>query len=278
MSTTLTVFLGKVNNYLGDNISGTTDDDGNAAKTTFVDSALSKYDDLYFGDPERNPEWWAYISSTLRSIKTSQSSGGVITVHKAFAAQVASATAYELHRFDRDNKIIACNQALDDAYPLYYNRHEDATTLDGKGGSDNEYEVPNTFTEFPSQIWQKHTSTSLITYTEITNYKAVEIGGTMKFYATIVENDDVVLVGKKYLTQFTNDASTTELTNAQAAVVALLATSIFYRTLSGIVNAADSSRFDSLAIRFEEMYEQKKYLHAMPFILSQEINHGWLDE
>ena len=170
-TTTLTVFLGKVNNYLGDNISGTTDSAGNAGKTTFIDSALSKYDDNYFGDPERNPQWWAYIASELRSIKGFTQSSGTVEVHKAFTAQVGTATTYQIHRYDRDKKILACNQALNEAYPYFYKRVEDSTTLDGKGSSDNKYTVPVAFTYFPDQIWQKHTATLVYTLTPITNYE-----------------------------------------------------------------------------------------------------------
>ena len=276
MSTSLTNFLVDVNNYLDDSMSGTTDSAGNAAKTTFVDSALSKYDDGYFGDPERSVEWWVYVSSQLRTIKASQSSSGTLEVHKAFSALIASSTAYELHRFDRDKKKIACNQALDAAYPHFYSRLEDSTTLDGKGASDNEYAVPATFVEFPDQIWKKHTATSVITYTPITDFTVMELSDTWKFYANITLDDDIVLVGKKYLSQFTTDTSTTELTSAQAAVVAMLAVSIFYRTLSGTVNAADSGRFDSLANRFEQMYEQKKWRHCMPLVAPRTIDYGWL--
>ena len=276
MSISLTNFLADVNNYLDDSLSGTTTSAGNTAKTTFVDSGLAKYEDGYFGDPERRPEWWAYIASTLRPIKRSESSSGTIEVYTAFGSQVGASTAYELHRFDRDKKIIACNQALDAAYPYFYARVEDATTLDGKGASDNEYEVPSTFAEFPDQIWEKATNSSVITYTPVTNYTVIEIGGTMKFYANITKDDDIVLIGKKYLTQFTNDASTTELTSAQAAVVAMLAVSIFYRTMAGVVNAADSGRFDALANRFEQMYEQKKWRHMMPLVAPRTLDYTWL--
>lgn len=276
MSTSLTNFLVDVNNYLDDSISGTATSDGNAGKTTFVDSALAKYDDGYFGDPKRSVEWWAYIASELRPIKRSESSSGTVEVYTAFTAQVTSLTDYEIHRFDRDKKKISCNQALDAAYPYFYNRLEDSTTLDGLGASDNEYEVPSTFVEFPDQIWKKHTSGSVITYTPITNFEVMELSGTTKFYADITLDDDIVLVGKKYLSQFTNDVSTTELTSAQAAVVAMLAASIFYRTMSGVVNAADSGRFDSLANRFEQMYEQKKWRHCMPLVGQGPLDYSWL--
>ena len=278
MSVMLSTFLGKVNNLLGDNISGTTTSNGNTDKTTFIDSSMSKYEDGYFGDPERRSEWWAYIGTALRPIKNFTSSSGTFEVYTAFSSQVSSSTAYELHRFDRDEKINAINMSLRECYPDFYQRVEDATTLDGTGSDDNEYEVPATFAEFPDQIWQKDTDGDQITYTEITDYIVKELGGTYYFYADIVEDDDIVLIGKTYLSQFTTDSSTTELTDAQADVVALLATSIFYRTLSGKVNASDIGRFDALAARFLMLYEQRKNVTRMRYVLPRRVDWGWLDD
>ena len=85
MSISLTNFLVDVNNYLDDSLSGTTTSAGNSAKTTFVDSSLQKYEDGYFGDSERRPEWWAYIASQLRPIKRSESSSGTVEVYTAFS-------------------------------------------------------------------------------------------------------------------------------------------------------------------------------------------------
>lgn len=279
MSITLTNFLVKFNNLIGDNITGTTDSAGNAGKTNFIDSALSRYEDGYFGDPERNPEWWAYIASQLRTIKGFTQSSGTVEVHKAFTAQVGTATAYEIHKFDRDKKFQACNQALNEAYPWFYKRVEDLTTLDGKGSSNNEYTVPNTFTYFPDQIWEKQVATLVITYVPITAYEIQEAAGAFKFCADITLANDIILIGKKELTAFTtSDASTTELSVAQADVVVLLAVAIFYRNLSAIVNTTDSGRFDSLANRYEGMWEQKKLRYSMPMILPDKLDYGWLNE
>lgn len=278
MTIALTAFLTKFNNIIDDNLTGTTDATGNAAKTTLIDSALTKYDDGYFGDPESNPEWWVYTESQLRSIEKFVSATGTILVHKAFTAQIASAKAYAIHRFDRDKKIAAINQALNDAYPWFYARVEDETTLDGLGGSNNKYTVPATFTEFPDQIWKKNTSGTVITYTPITDFVATEVSGSRYFYADITIDDDILLVGKTYLSPFTNDASTTELSSGQADVVALLAAAILYRNLSGLVNASDSGRFDSLASRYGGMYEARKIGASMPILTSGKLNWGWLGE
>ena len=278
MSTALTTFLTTFNNLIGDNLSGTTDGDGETDNLTFVDSALSKYEDGYFGDPGSNPEWWAYIGTTLRTIKSSQGSSGTIIVHKAFGSQIMSGTAYGIHHFDREKKFVAINQALNDAYPWFYKRVEDESTLKGTGAGANKYEVPNTFTEFPDQIWKKYESGTKVTYTEIIDYDVKQISDKMYFYANITTDYPILLVGKTYLSQFTNDISTTELTSGQADVVCFLAVCIFYRMLSSLVDASDSGRFNSLAGKYENMWEQRKNGAAMPLILPRKINYGWLDE
>lgn len=275
MSISLTNFLLKVNRLLGDDLTGTTTAIGNAGKTTLVDAGLEKYGDNYFGDPERLPEWWVYVSSQLRPVKQFTASSGTLEVYTAFSAQIASTSAYELHHFDRDKKIVACNQALVDCYPYFYDRVEDATTLDGKGASNNRYQVPTTFTEFPDRISKVSISGTKYTYTPITDYITTEISGIRYFYANITTGDDILLVGKTYLSQFTTDTSTTELSDNQANVVAFLAVSIFYRMMSGVVNATDSGRFDSLSNRYLALWDERKRSMGMPMIFADKDNMEW---
>jgi len=61
-------------------------------------------------------------------------------------------------------------------------------------------------------------------------------------------------------------------------VVALLAAAIFCRTISGVVNASDSGRFDSLANRYEGMWDSRKFRAAMPSIQPTKLDWGWLNE
>jgi len=275
MSITLSSFLDKVSILLNDYLTGTTTADGNTAKTTFIDSSLSKYPDNYFGSPERNPEWWAYVGTTLRSIKDFVGNTGTVIVHNAFSSQVTTSTAYSIHKYDRDKKILACNLSLYECYPDFYLRVDDETTLDGLGSSDIDYEVPSAFTEFPDQIWKKHTSGDKITYTQITNYEAKLVDGKWKFYANITKDDDILLVGKTYLSQFTNDASETELTEGQANTVAYLAASIFCRMMAGTVNATDSGRFDAMAQRFRGLYEENANKNRMSRLTSLRSGFDW---
>ena len=277
MSIKLEDFLIEVNKYVDDNISGTTTANGNAAKTSLVDSALSKYPDGYFGGPERDPEWWAYVGTTLRSVENFVGSSGTVIVHNAFGAQVTITTAYSLHKYDWDKKVEASNDALYDAYPWFYKRVEDETTLDGTGSSDNKYTIPVTFTNFPDHIYKKHTSRSIITYTEIIDYDRTELNGTRYFYANITTGDDISLVGRTYLSPFTTDTSTTELTDGQARIVALKAAANLYHRMANTVDATDAGRFEVLANRFEALWDRDKVIHMMPVEIRRELDFSWLD-
>ena len=267
MSITLTNFLTHLNNHIDDNITGTTTSAGNAGGTTLVDTLLYKYPDGYFGDEESRAQWWLYYNSQLRAIKEFHSDTGTITVYTAFSAQVATASAYEIHRLDRDKKVLAANQALVDCFPWFYNVLEDSTTLVGKGSDDNEYSIPATFTEFPSRIIIRDVDSGGTEYDLYDLKDFTPVGDTtsgMKFYADIDEADVIILQGKTYLSQFTTDTTTTELNTTEARVVALLAASILYRRMTNTVNSEDSARYAALADRLQLEYEMNKYKLAMP--------------
>ena len=127
-------------------------------------------------------------------------------------------------------------------------------------------------------IVQWCTSGDKIFYYPITHYDAKRVDDTWKFYANITEGDDILLIGKTFLSQFTNDASTTELNNLQAETVSLLAASIFCRTYSAKINAEDSGRYDALADNFMMRYEKMKLSTSMPITLQPTVDFGWLEE
>jgi len=357
MSIKLSEFITKFNNLIDDNITGTTDTAGAVDGSTLIDTALSRYDDSFFGDPERDPEWWVYLpaSAALRTVKKSLSSG-IISVHRVFATRVLANSAYELHKYDRAKKVIAANQALNDAYPYFYKPLYD-TSLWGQnsyGISPNEYNkfiysVPATFTEYPDRIWLlesytgSHTAAaesltvltdSAASFTineligrvvynkddvskatvtantattvtgtlvggtdhkwevgdeyivqkpnrkpiELREYVIPDVGGTtLEFYADINENYLIALQGKTQLTQFTNDASTTELTDVQARIVCFKAAANLHRMLSGQVNAKDSGRFDSLASRYEDEFERRKVRGGMSILTHLSLDWSWME-
>lgn len=288
MSISRVNFLQKVSIILDDHWSSTTTSNGNAGGTTLIDSKLSKYPDGYFGDPNRDPQYWAYIGTTLRSVKDFVGNTGTLVLHNAYGSQIASSTAYSLHKYDRDKKILACNQALYECYPDYYLRVDDESTLDGLGSSDIDYTVPTTsgFVEFPDQIWSKHVSSTAsdatITYTRITDYDAKLVNDAWKFYARISTGDDILLVGKAPLTQFgvssTGDSGTTELTSIQANTVAYLAAAIFCDMMTNTVSAGNSGRFDALSAKFRKKYEELKKQTAMPRLDELRKDFGWRNE
>lgn len=277
MSVAFTTVLTKLNILIDDNISGTTSSDGNISKTTFIDSALKKYPDGHFGDPQRDPEWWAYVSTTLRPIKNFDGKTGTILVHNAFSAKVLESVAYSIHKYDRDKKKEAINQALYQAYPWFYKRVEDDDSLTGQGGSDTEYEVPAEFVDFPDQIWQKNASSDNISWTEVVNYQRKEVEGTKYFYASIPTGYTIYLIGKTYLTPFTTDVSTTELTSGQAEVVALKAAANLYWRMANTVDANDAGRYEAIANRFEGLWDREKIKHRMELLCTRTMNFGWLN-
>jgi len=264
-------FMTKVNNLLNDGMTGTTTSAGNADKKDLLDAALVHYKDNYFNG------WWVYVASQLRRVSDFISTSGTVEWITATTAQVGSGVAYELHRYDRDKKIAASNQALSMVYPWFYNRVEDEATLTGTGSSATEYIVPATFTEFPEQIFEKYESGSVVDYREILNFETRKAAGTMYFYADITLGEPILLVGKTYLTQFgAADTTTTELDDSQANVVAMLAASIFCRMMSSTVNASDAGRYDSLAQRYENMYEEQRNKLAEPRLVQPKLDWTWL--
>ena len=159
MSTTLTAMRGKLNLLIGDiPVTGTTTSAGAADFTTFVDTALAKYDEEdYFQG------WEAYIALTTpeaQTVKTFLPASGTCTVYTAYAAQVAKSKTYAMCRFPMAHKKSALNRALNDVYPTFFAR-QISKTLWGQssyGVSPEEfdkftYTVPAAFVEFPSEIW-----------------------------------------------------------------------------------------------------------------------------
>lgn len=269
-TTTKTVFIGKMRSILHDNISGTTTSAGDADKKDLIDSSLTYYDDDYFNG------WWIYVGTELRRVENFVSSTGTVEVYTAFSSQVGASTAYQLYKHDRDEYVTAANQALRQAYPRFSNLLED-TSLTGTGSSATEYTVPATFTHFPDEIWYEYEpSSGDVTYYEVTNYQKKGDSGAYYFYADIDTGEPIILRGRVELTEFTSsDTSTTELTSAQADIVAYLAASIFCRMMAASVNAKDAGRYNSLANEFKKIYDGEE-LQDEDKSLPSKIDWSWL--
>jgi len=353
MSIKLSDMRSMLNNRIGDIVvSGTTSSAGNTGKTTAVDSSLAKYVDKHYFD-----DWILYLTVATegRAVESFIPASGTLAVYSVFTAQVGASIAYELQRYNPDNKKIALNQALRDVYPYYYKRLYD-TTLYGQnsyGVDPNEfdkfvYTVPTTFNNFPDQLWllegyigdhtgdddasvltdstQNWETSELIGFTlynktdgssgtvtantsttvtatltggtdkdwdkddeyiiqkpnkkpiKFANYRIIDPAniGSFQFYADINEKYIIALVGQAQLTQFTNDASTTELTDEQAEVVCLKAAVNFYRMFSSLIDAQDSGRADSLATRYQAEFDDLIHKRRMPILKqSMSVDWGW---
>ena len=166
MSISWTNFRGYMDEALQDiPITATTDSAGASDYTTAVATSLvERYDD--FGENGLDFNSWLYIptgtktGSTMeeRRIKEIAPETGSVLVYRPFAAQVATATAIEIHKFKPSDKLKAANRALLEIYHRrdFFNQVYN-TTLYGQnnyGVPDEEfnkylYSVPSAFIEFP---------------------------------------------------------------------------------------------------------------------------------
>jgi len=101
--------------------------------------------------------------------------------------------------------------------------------------------------------------------------------GSYQFYASISEDYILGLVGKAYLTQFTTDASLTELSTAQARIVCYLAASGLYEMYSSKADAQDSGRFEALATKRKDRFDELKVVGGMPALLRPSLDWSWLN-
>ena len=271
MSISLTNFRSKLNNLLGDTVTGTTTADGADNKKTFIDVMLAKYTDHYFEGHT------AYLASEARDIEEFLQPEGIVKVRNAFTDRVLASVPYEIHKNHPDQKKIAINQALLAAYPYFYKRVEDVTLI-GKGSSDTEYTVPAGFTDgFPYQLWLKKTDVSDITFEEFFDVGFKEVAGVKKFYADIDTDYTILLIGKTWLTQFTTDASLTELTDEQADIVCLRAAVNMYRMKTAIVDSEDAVRLDTLANQKDLEFEKLIRARRMPALARFNMDWSWLE-
>lgn len=352
MTITLANFRAQLNYLLYDVVSGTTTATGDANKLTLIDTTeLVKYKDDYFVD------WYAFVPSANeeRMVSKSLTPEGTITVHAAFTAQVASSTAYELHKFAPSDKKIAINNALHDVFILrdYYQRIYD-TTLWGQMSygeepdefNKNLFTVPVAFIDFPEEMWIQesyigaHTgsddasvltdssqgwetnelagltilnktdgSSATVTSNTSTTVTGSLSGGTdndwdtddeyivprpdrtpeplknyrlidkanragFTFYANIPERYTIILLGAIQLSQFGNEASTTELTTEQARVVAHKAAANMYGMLASRVTGQNTDEYRKAEAYFEQKYRELARVNRMP-VLGQRKQIDW---
>ena len=205
MSKTLSTLRTKLDEIIGDTVSGTTSSAGDDVDyTTAVDASLARYPDDWFKDK------YLYMIVALeeRMVKTFLSPEGTLTVWEAFTAQVATAKAYKLSRFCIADKMVHLNRALVDSYPYFYNRI--TGVLLGQGSEDREYLISDiigdTFSDIPEQLYVQeaytgtHTTTTGATLTDSNaDWDDDELIGHIVYnktdgsYGTITDNDSTTV-------------------------------------------------------------------------------------
>lgn len=271
MSIKLSDFRDILNTILHDTLKGTTTGDGETDGSSLVDEGLTGYHDHYFRDAH------VYLpdAEEERAIKGFLEPSGTLYPFRSFSSQVTSGKDYEIHQFPIDEKKRAINQALRDVYPYFYKPLKD-TSLTGSGRA--KYTVPAEFEEFPRQIWYKAAVDSL---PPERLYDVVVLdrtaAGAFEFWSYVPSGRTIILLGRAQLSQFTDDDSTTELTEEQAEVVALKAASRLYQSYVTRVDSQDASRFDKLTARLEARYMELVRTKRMPLLLGARMDFSWLD-
>ena len=100
-------------------------------------------------------------------------------------------------------------------------------------------------------------------------------GSTKRFRADINEDNLIVLIGKGRLTEFTTEASTTELTTPQAEVLMQKAAANIFQLMADRVDSKDRSKFTEMHIIAEGRYEGKSKQDAMPSRAAPVVDYRW---
>lgn len=112
--------------------------------------------------------------------------------------------------------------------------------------------------------------------TRLTAYTILDpAGSTKQFYADIAEDNLITLIGKGRLTEFTNEASTTELTDAQAEVVCQKAAANIYMMLANKVDTKYRDKFLDMALTAEALYDGKSRKDAMASLGHPVLDWSW---
>jgi len=112
----------------------------------------------------------------------------------------------------------------------------------------------------------------------LTDYDAPKIafGGALTFYAIVPENYVVKLLGKGPLTNFGTEASTTELYDHQARIVADKAAHLWYEWLADSSHGQDIAEARERAMRHLGLYEAARPKRAMPEQKKLRMDRRWM--
>ena len=98
---------------------------------------------------------------------------------------------------------------------------------------------------------------------------------TKRFRADIAEDKLITLIGKGRLSEFTTEASTTELSDAQAEVVCQKAAGNIYHIMASKLDGKNREGFTELFLQCEAMYEGKSRQDSMPDRGAPVIDRRW---
>ena len=147
--TGLSAFIGDVTDPAGLSTSSA----GDSAGTTLIDETLGEYDD------DALVGRWIRITQSgsnqylVRRIVKNESVSGLVEVRPAFAAQVASADTYELHKYDPRGKFTALDEARVRVFDVLSRQiYDDTTTADG---TSRVFPIPSTLRKGPVLVQEE---------------------------------------------------------------------------------------------------------------------------
>ena len=147
--TSFSAFIGDVTDPAGLSTSAA----GDSAGTTLIDETLGEYDD------DALVGRWIRITQSgtnqylVRRIVKNESVSGLVEVRPAFAAQVASADTYELHKYDPRGKFTALDEARVRVFDVLSRQiYDDTTTADGHS---RVFPIPSTLRKGPVLVQEE---------------------------------------------------------------------------------------------------------------------------
>lgn len=241
-------------------ISGTTTSAGAADGSTFVCSSLKEYSDGALAGR------WALIGGVKRKIDTNFKDSGTVRLMVVYAAQVATAKAFEIYSIDPDDITAEINRALVDVFPILCQVVVDETTETVAGTyvysksvdeSDNQLIKGDPYQIFlegdvTAEPWQKLLDWSYDPYSE-------EI--TFPYYLTGGYN--VRMVGVNTLSTVSDDDDETELDEPEVQLIYAKVVKELYRALSAGELGTDGDKYRTQVRVWDEEVEKMEAKYSM---------------
>ena len=219
--------------FIADWFSSSTTGAGVSGGTTLVDTVLRRYGEDYLRD-------W-YLRSTIagtnqyvvRRVTRFAASSGIATVAPGWAAQVAGADTYELHRYDPAEKFSGLDEARLRAYPdlaqIVFN-----ATLTGDGIA-REFDVPSAVRTGPVYVFMEEPVSPAPSWNFLTNPRNDSTTGwtPTNITATTATLGDSNLVVPKYDSICTKLVTAATTNGRYRQVVADMSTNVTAANVSG---------------------------------------------